>query len=52
MKFGENIAERFSTGGATLEFEQVLDPLFSHGKKKRFKRKSHMEGRHLKVGID
>ena len=36
VKLGEDIAKRFSVGGATLEFEQVLDPLFSHGKKKRY----------------
>lgn len=36
VKFGEEVAKRFSVGGATLEFEQVLDPLFSHGKKKRY----------------
>ncbi len=36
VKFGEDVAKRFSVGGATLEFEQVLDPLFSHGKKKRY----------------
>lgn len=36
IEFGWGIAERFSVGGATLEFEQVLDPLFSHGKKKRY----------------
>jgi DNA polymerase I len=36
VKFGEDVAKRFSVGGATLEFEKVLDPLFSHGKKKRY----------------
>ncbi len=36
VKLGEEIAKRFSVGGATLQFEQVLDPLFSHGKKKRY----------------
>jgi DNA polymerase I len=34
--FGREMADRFSVGGAILEFEQVLDPLFSHGKKKRY----------------
>jgi DNA polymerase I len=34
--FGKEVAERYSVGGATLEFEGVLDPLFSHGKKKRY----------------
>jgi DNA polymerase I len=36
VKFGEEVAKRFSVGGAVLEFEQILDPLFSHGKKKRY----------------
>jgi DNA polymerase I len=36
VRLGEDVAKRFSVGGATLEFEQVLDPLFSHGKKKRY----------------
>jgi DNA polymerase I len=36
VKFGEKVAKRFSVGGEILEFEQVLDPLFSHGKKKRY----------------
>ncbi|UCE72845.1 MAG: DNA polymerase II [Methanomassiliicoccales archaeon] len=36
VKFGEKTAKRFSVGGAVLEFERVLDPLFSHGKKKRY----------------
>jgi DNA polymerase I len=36
VKFAEEVAQRFSVGGAVLEFEQVLDPLFSHGKKKRY----------------
>lgn len=36
VEFGRETAKRFSIGGATLEFEQILDPLFSHGKKKRY----------------
>lgn len=36
IAFGKGIAKRFSVGGATLEFEGILDPLFSHGKKKRY----------------
>ena len=36
VDFGEHIAERFSKDGGTLEFEKVLEPLFSHGKKKRY----------------
>ena len=35
-KFGKNMAERFSRDGGTLEFEKLLEPLFSHGKKKRY----------------
>jgi len=34
--FGEKISERFSKGGAILEFEKVLKAFFSHGKKKRY----------------
>lgn len=36
IKFGEKIAERFSKGGIIMEFEKVLEPFFSHGKKKRY----------------
>jgi DNA polymerase I len=36
VKFGKEVAERFSREGGQLEFEKVLDPLFSHGKKKRY----------------
>ncbi len=36
IEFGGEIAKKFSAGGAVLEFEQILDPLFSHGKKKRY----------------
>jgi DNA polymerase I len=36
LNFGNEVAERYSIRGATLEFEQVLDPFFSHGKKKRY----------------
>lgn len=36
VKIGKEIAERFSKKGATLEFEQVLEPFFSHGRKKRY----------------
>lgn len=34
--FGSEMASRFSREGALLEFERVLEPLFSHGKKKRY----------------
>jgi DNA polymerase elongation subunit (family B) len=36
VKFGKDMADRFSTDGGTLEFEKILEPLFSHGKKKRY----------------
>jgi len=36
LTFGKDVAERFSREGAVLEFEKVLEPLFSHGKKKRY----------------
>jgi len=36
LRFGKEIAKRFSQDGVTLEFERVLESLFSHGKKKRY----------------
>ncbi|MDH4122734.1 MAG: hypothetical protein OEV21_01410 [Thermoplasmata archaeon] len=36
VEFGKDIAQRFSEGGANLEFEKVMEPFFSHGKKKRY----------------
>jgi DNA polymerase I len=30
------LAERFTTEGGVLEFEKLIEPLFSHGKKKRY----------------
>jgi DNA polymerase I len=36
VDFGGRMASRFSKEGALLEFEKVLEPLFSHGKKKRY----------------
>ena len=36
IEFGTKMAERFSRNGGTLEFEKILEPLFSHGKKKRY----------------
>ncbi|MCQ2070711.1 MAG: DNA polymerase II [archaeon] len=36
VEFGTQQAERFSKGGKVLEFEKLLEPLFSHGKKKRY----------------
>ncbi len=36
VEFGTKMANRFSKEGGTLEFEKILEPLFSHGKKKRY----------------
>ena len=36
IEFGKSMAKRFSKEGGTLEFEKLLEPLFSHGKKKRY----------------
>ncbi|MDD2626148.1 MAG: DNA polymerase domain-containing protein, partial [Candidatus Methanomethylophilus sp.] len=36
VAFGKAQAERFSQGARTLEFEKLVEPLFSHGKKKRY----------------
>jgi len=36
VKFGQQIAERFSKGGMVLEFEKIMEPFFSHGMKKRY----------------
>ncbi|MCQ2056076.1 MAG: DNA polymerase II [archaeon] len=36
INFGNKMARRFSTDGGTLEFEKILEPLFTHGKKKRY----------------
>lgn len=36
VAFGKGVAERFSGGGETLEFEKIMNPLFTHGKKKRY----------------
>ena len=36
VKFGEMMAERFSVDGGTLEFEKLLEPMFTHGMKKRY----------------
>jgi len=35
-EFGKNIAARYSIEGGQLEFEKIMEPLFSHGKKKRY----------------
>jgi DNA polymerase I len=36
VKFGQQIAERFSKDGMVLEFEKIMEPFFSHGMKKRY----------------
>ncbi len=36
VKFGTEIAGRFSKEISQMEFQKVLEPLFSHGKKKRY----------------
>jgi DNA polymerase I len=36
IEFGQQMSKRFSKEGVTLEFEKVLEPFFSHGKKKRY----------------
>jgi DNA polymerase I len=36
VEFGKEMAKRFTQGGSSLEFEKVMDPFFSHGKKKRY----------------
>ncbi len=36
VRFGKEMSQRFSKEGGTLEFEKLMDPLFTHGKKKRY----------------
>ena len=36
IQFGTELADRFSKEGGSLEFEKIMEPLFSHGKKKRY----------------
>ena len=36
VSFGEDMATRFSRDGGTLEFEKILEPMFTHGMKKRY----------------
>ncbi len=36
VEFGTKQADRFSKGAKTLEFEKLVEPLFSHGVKKRY----------------
>ncbi len=35
-EFGEGVAKRYTRAGGQLEFEKIMEPLFSHGKKKRY----------------
>lgn len=34
--FGRSISKRYSRDGGILEFEKIMEPLFTHGKKKRY----------------
>ena len=36
IEFGKKMAERFTVDGGTLEFEKLLEPMFTHGMKKRY----------------
>ena len=36
VKLGKELARRYSRDSIVLEFEMVLDPFFTHGKKKRY----------------
>ncbi len=36
VEFGNRMADRFSRDGGTLEFEKLLEPMFTHGMKKRY----------------
>ena len=36
VDFGTRMADKYSRDGGTLEFEKILEPLFTHGKKKRY----------------
>jgi len=36
VRIGKEVSEEFSRGGLMLEFEKVMNPLFSHGAKKRY----------------
>lgn len=36
VEFGKRMADRFSKDGGTLEFEKILEPMFTHGMKKRY----------------
>ena len=36
IEFGTRMADRFSKDGGVLEFEKLLEPMFTHGMKKRY----------------
>ena len=36
VEFGSRMAEKYSREGGTLEFEKILEPMFTHGMKKRY----------------
>lgn len=36
VEFGTSKAEKYSRDGGTLEFEKILEPMFTHGMKKRY----------------
>ncbi|MBR2255122.1 MAG: DNA polymerase II, partial [Candidatus Methanomethylophilaceae archaeon] len=36
IRFGEQMADRYSRDGGILEFEKLLEPMFTHGMKKRY----------------
>lgn len=35
-EFGMSVADEYSKGAAVLEFEKIMEPFFTHGKKKRY----------------
>ncbi len=36
VEFGTRMADKYSREGGTLEFEKILEPMFTHGMKKRY----------------
>ena len=36
VEFGTRMADKYSRDGGTLEFEKILEPMFTHGMKKRY----------------
>ncbi|MDR2866578.1 MAG: DNA polymerase II [Methanomassiliicoccaceae archaeon] len=47
--FGTSLAKRYSAEGRQLEFEKIMEPLFSHGKKKRYVGKVVWPGEELLI---